>query len=134
MYRVINRVLLRQPKLLNHDYDFDAMGAAFSFEELTDGLARCDKDVLKHVLGQPASQIKAIFQTFESDRQRRTAEGASDHGHSPHQVMEDARDFARLFGSSKRGMKYWTVLFNTLDQSQTGKVDFFEAIATLVGV
>ena len=56
------------------------MGASFSIGELTDGLARCDKDVLKHVLGQPASTIKAIFQAFESERQRRAAEGAGDEG------------------------------------------------------
>eukprot|EP00946_MAST-07B_sp_MAST-7B-sp1_P001490 g1490.t1 len=110
------------------------MGASFSIGELTDGLARCDKDVLKHVLGQPASTIKAIFQAFESERQRRAAEGAGDEGTSPHSVMEDARDFSRLFGSGNRHMKYWTVLFNILDDGQSGKVDFFEAIATLVRV
>lgn len=108
------------------------MGASFSIEELTDGLARCNKDVLKHVLGQPASGIKAIFQAFERERQRSAAENAGNEGTSPHAVMEDAKDFARLFGSGNRQMKYWTVLFNILDDGQSGKVDFFEAIATLV--
>jgi Ca2+-binding EF-hand superfamily protein len=108
------------------------MGAAYSIELLTDGLAHCDKNVLKHVLGQPASEIKAIYQRFQSERHGAQAGGGGDDDSSPHAIMEDTGDFARLFGSSKRGMKHWTVLFNTLDTSKNGKVDFFEAIATLV--
>ena len=109
------------------------MGAAFSIEELTDGLAQCDKSVLKHVLGQPASEIKAIYQRFESERQNAEAE-KGDGDLSPHSILEDSHDFARLFGCSAQGMKHWTVLFNTLDTSKHGRVDFFEAMATLVSI
>ena len=107
------------------------MGVSFSIEALTQGLAHCDKNIMKHILGQPATEVKAVFQRFETQRLA-AAEMGGEADSTPHAILEDSKEFARLFGSSDRTMKHWAVLFNTLDTGKTGKVDFFEAIATLV--
>lgn len=107
------------------------MGADFSIEATTQGLARCDKNVMTHILGQPAAEIKEIYQRFETKRIA-AAEIGAEEDTSPHAILENSKDFAQLFGSSDRAIEHWAVLFNILDTAENGKVDFFEAIATLV--
>ena len=125
------------------------MGAGQSNNELTSALAACDKNIMKHVLGQPAAEIKRVFQRFEetshavagatasnADGSNGSSNDSSSGGDSgttvPQPAMEDVKQFARMFGSRDRNHEHWVTLYTTLGGDTQGKVDFYEAIATLV--
>ena len=62
------------------------MGVSFSIEALTQGLAHCDKNIMKHILGQPATEVKAVFQRFETQRLA-AAEMGGEADSTPHAIL-----------------------------------------------
>jgi hypothetical protein len=102
------------------------MGASHSSKKISSALAQCDPRVLKYVLSQRSSHVQSIFQRF--------VENGKDGEPTIHPVMENSQQFSNIFTATNNDHANWVLFFDLLDDTATGYVDFYEAIATVVSI